>query len=96
MLQFVSSVLRLPYCTLRQEQRVEEVKECSTTTNRDRGTVTLRYQLVKTTSSMQAMQYTYIIYTQFGPRAFADFSVGELVSDIGSSAEGHDYAVDWD
>ena len=95
MLQFVSFVLQLPYCTLRQEQRVEEVKECSTTTNRDRGTVTLRYQLVKTTSSMQAMQYTYIIYTQFGPRAFADFSVGELVPNVGSSAESKYHAMDW-
>ena len=55
----------------------------------------MNHQLVKTTSSTQAMQYTYIIYKQFGPRAFADFSVGELVPNVGGSSESKDHAIDW-
>ena len=61
----------------------------------DRGAVTLNHQLVKTTPSTQSTQYTYIIYKQFGPRSFAEFSVGELVPNVGSSAESKDHAINW-
>ena len=55
----------------------------------------MNHQLVKTTSSTQSMQYKCIIYKQFGPRAFAEFSVGELVPNVGSSAESKDHAINW-